>query len=518
MFLCDLYGAHCAVAARVLAKTSGKRQISADHRQESAIPPLPMHKQRPGIVDAWVGNHPFISAATPCLRPKPRPFSSLCEVPGYLFMSLLSDLAKKSLGTFRRDQNTARATQVAHALGRVEKPGDASNLISMYGLTIDCPDPTAEEAARDDAQARGQFLARQDMWDRLTEEMRAADDQRRATTAGMPHADLLGFGARADVVLAVEHALYDGKPARGAPMTLGIEALEEVLSDDPTNAMLAMVVAQAHIDIGWAWRGTDRKVRRAARNLEAFSAHFDRATDLIDNFDAKTTTSPVIAGAYCALHGAGPLPKRRLEQDFERLIDLTPSNPAPLRAMGTYLSPKWFGDHHMLELEARRTAARTSQTWGAGGYTWVMFDALGDDDIACAQLDLEFFIEGLHDIVQRDASQHTVNLLAAYCAHTIGPTQSDNVEASIARCEIAKAAQWIVRDHLTELHPLIWAHAAAGFDNNLRIPSARRFAASGLSDSLRFIAGLFDADIARGRHIVFTADGPVTDDGTRVRH
>ncbi|MEM9639055.1 MAG: hypothetical protein AAGA94_15500, partial [Pseudomonadota bacterium] len=293
----------------------------------------------------------------------------------------------------------------------------------------------------------------------------------------------------------------------------GIEALEVILADAGEDMILSTIVAQAHMDIAWAWRGTGWDSQVPERNRDAFDAHFDRARDILHPFDLRETNSPMLAAAKCALHGAGRDTVDALAADYERLIDLDPRNPGPMRALGNYLSPRWFGTHERLELEARRTAARTYATWGAGAYTWVMFDALSGDDIACAGLDLDFFIEGLHDILDRKPHQYTVNLLAAYCANTIGSNFTGFDPADQIRSQIAACADWIVRTHMTELHPLIWAHAAAGFDNNLRVHSARGFAAAGQAEALRIIADLFRREIAQGHRIIFTAEGPVAEPG-----
>ena len=52
--------------------------------------------------------------------------------------------------------------------------------------------------------------------------------------------------------------------------------------------------------------------------------------------------------------------------------------------------------------------------------------------------------------------------------------------------------------------------AAQRFANNLRVSSASRFAAAGQDDALRIIAGMFKREIADGKRIVFTDEGPVT--------
>ncbi|MEX3315835.1 hypothetical protein [Sulfitobacter sp. PS-8MA] len=370
-------------------------------------------------------------------------------------------------------------------------------------VRIACPDPTREELHRDRHQHRAQWLVRQERWEEMAEALQAADQSRDMTPGAMPVAELMAFGARADVILAAEHALFDGKPARDAPLMAGIEALEHVLEEHAGNAMIACVVAQTHIDIAWAWRGTQGEGEMPPRNREAFAAHFDRAQEILAPYDQDTTGSALLAATRCALLGGTGADARAVADRYARLIDLNPANPRPMRAMGHHLLPRWHGSYAQLELEARRTAARTEATWGAGGYTWVQFDAISCDAQACANLDVPFFIEGLRDILARRPDPHTANLLAAYCASAIGQVPRSDA-ASEVRAEIADCARWIVRDHMTELHPMLWAHAARGFDNNLRVRSPSRFAAAGRADAMRIITGLFQREIEAGKRVVFT--------------
>ena len=380
---------------------------------------------------------------------------------------------------------------------------------SEDALQIVCPDPTAEDAIRDKHLTRAQNLVRQERWEDLIALIETADTQRHLTPGTMPVADLLAYGARADVVHAAEHALMDGRPAKGAPLLAGIEALEHVFAEYPTSYVVACIVAQAHMDIAWAWRGNCWDAEVPAKNRAAFEAHFERATDIMADFCPQKTLSPLVATACCALLGGSEQGRSQAADRYQVLIDLNHANPRPMRAMGTHLLPRWYGSYEELELEARRTAARTEDTWGAGGYTWVQFDAIGYDDEACANLDIDFFTDGLRDILKRRSDPYTVNLLAAYCANAIGQAFSGNDKADQVRSLISDCAHWIVRNHLTELHPMIWAHAARGFDNNLRIHSPTRFAASGKDDAMRIITSMFSKEIAAGKRIVFTDAGPV---------
>ncbi len=376
-------------------------------------------------------------------------------------------------------------------------------------LHIACPDPTAEDAMRDKYLNTAQHLVRQERWDDLISAIEIADIKRHMTPGTMPIAELMAFGARSDVVHAAEHALMDGRPAKGAPILAGIEALEHVLAENPNSYVVACIVAQAHMDIAWAWRGNGWDIEIPEPNRAAFAAHFDRAADILAEYNSNDIASPLLAATGCALLGGSTDSKARIADRYEALIDLNPANPRPMRAMGNHLLPRWYGSYDALELEARRTASRTQSIWGAGGYTWVQFDAISCDDEACARLDLDFFVEGLRDILVRRPDAYTANLLAAYCSNAIGQSFSGNDQADQIRSQIAECAQWIVREHLTELHPMIWAHAARGFDNNLRIHSPSRFAASGRDDAMRIITSMFSHEIAAGKRIVFTDTGPV---------
>ena len=373
-------------------------------------------------------------------------------------------------------------------------------------LDIPIRDAATEDGTARRAQERGLFLARQDRWAELSQEIAAADMARSTAPEQMPLADLLSFGARCDVVQAVEHALEEGAGPQDPALLSGIMALEAVRQEHRTDPYVNLVLAQAHTDIGWAWRGACADAALPRLNRQRCAAHFDRAARLLAPFDATALDSPALAAAQCALLARRPEGAPHLADRYAALIDLDPRNFRTMRALGVHLLP----DREALELEARRTAARTEGTWGAGGYAWVSFDAIAQDREACARVDLEFFLDGLRDIVAARPGQEMINLLAAYCAVTLRRDHAAD-DPDSPRARIAACAGWLIRDHLTELHPLIWAHAAEGFDNNARVSSPRRFAARGRADGLRAIAEQFRDDLDRGLRVTFTPDGPVTD-------
>ncbi len=380
-------------------------------------------------------------------------------------------------------------------------------LVASGQLNIPIAETNADEAIGHQVIERGRYLARQDLWAELSQEMRAADEGRKSTPCGQPIADLLAFGARSDVVLATEHALSDHKELSDYDLLGGISELEAEIQNHPDDPMITLVVALAHIDLAWAWRGTAHPDTLPALHQSRCAAHFDRAAALLPLCRAALPDSPAIAAADCALLAGHVDPRTRVADKYEALITLDPQNHRHMRAMGSHLLPRWFGSYEELELQALRNAARTQDIWGAGGYTWVQFDAIALDDEACARVDVEYFLEGLRDIVARRPDQPTINLLAAYCSVTLQNRMGQNPKADIARKQICEAANWLIRDHMTELHPLIWAHAANGFNNSLRVNSTERFAARGRRDALKAIANQLRDELRSGQSVTFTPTG-----------
>lgn len=380
-----------------------------------------------------------------------------------------------------------------------------------------CPDTESRQTLQD----KGQFLARQDRWPELIQQIRQADQSLHCSPGGLPEADLLAYGARADVINAVEHALEDRSSKPGAAgedrvLIEGVMALEALRREHAQDPHLTALVALAHIDIAWIWRAASPQPplpqarlrnEQADAHLRRASAHFERAATLLAPLKAQCRDSAFLSAAHCALYAGQSADTLQVADAYGILIDQNPNNPRHMRALGTQMLPRANGSYAALELEARRCAARTQQHWGAGGYTWVYFDAITLDDQACARVDYQFFMDGLQDILCTDPSQEMINLLAAYCALTLRHNQGHDPQADATRAKISQAARWLVRSHLRELHPLIWAHASEGFDNNARITSLRRFAARGQAEALRCIAEVFREELDSGHKIAFSPEG-----------
>ncbi|MDW3117222.1 MAG: hypothetical protein R8G60_05115 [Roseovarius pacificus] len=239
------------------------------------------------------------------------------------------------------------------------------------------------------------------------------------------------------------------------------------------------------------------------------ASHFRRAHDILAPFDPVDLDAPSVAAAQCLLLAALPQARHKVADAYERLIDLDPDSPRYMRTLGQHLLPTQFGDYQQLEIEARRTAARTGDLWGAGAYTWVYLDALAQDDGALSLVDPGYFIEGLKDILGRKREQHIVNVMTAFCAIAMGPDRALQLTgtAEQTRRKLHDCTGWLLSDHLQELHPLIWSQALLPPRLTPALPSRRALITKGRQAALHAIALQFADDIADGSSIAFSSSG-----------
>ncbi|WP_323783630.1 hypothetical protein [Thalassovita sp.] len=399
--------------------------------------------------------------------------------------------------------NPATLIQRQQALKTKSRPAPAPRIDA---LDIPVRDTSIEQSERSALEARGQFLARQDRWEDLGREIRDYDQARAVTAGGMSKADLIANGARLDVVAPIRTALSDPGLMRQHAPRHGLRDFEQVLEDHPDDYGVALVVINAYIDAAWAWRGEGWSRDIAPDHWREFSLKMTRAGEILDRYSPFECDSPALAATRCALLAAQQSAGQRIADDYEDLIELDPANSRHMRAFGNHLLPRWFGSYQQLEIGARRAAAMTQDIWGMGGYAWTYLDALTVDPNAITLLDADFFVEAMQDILRRRPDQHTANTFAAFCAVTLRQDRFQTPDRSSAAKTLSDAFDWILRDHLREVHPLIWAMAKQGPEQNCDAPET--IARDGETRALRRIAGHFDAEIRRGGRIVFDERGP----------
>lgn len=358
-----------------------------------------------------------------------------------------------------------------------------------------------EDMARLNHWEMGRQLARQDEWEKLADMITSADDARLATPGGVSEAALLAAGAQSDVVAAATDALSDG----AAPDPSGLLQMEEALADVDDNHAIAMVAAMAHIHIGRAWRTEGPEERRDTEQRH----HFKRAEALLMDYDAVVLDAPSLAALQCSLTELLCPDPSIVARAYHRLLALDPHAPGHMRAFGLALLQAGFVNETLLDREARRIAQETPDIWGKGAYTWIYLDVLARNAEALETVDAALFEAGLRDILRRKKDQHITNELAAFCAISMAPREEEaSKNAARTRARLHGCLDFILSDHLQELHPLIWCEAQQF--NGPQAPRAnapRALVAQGRQRALRVIAQRFADQLADGSSIAFSPAG-----------
>ena len=387
---------------------------------------------------------------------------------------------------------------------RAKRPDDPpkanapdSNALSLPQVHIPMRDVPPDAAEQSGLRLQGRFLARQENWETLARGLRESDQDRASTIGGTPVARLLAEGACSDALDTAIAAVSrnDAIAARAA-----LFALSDDLADGCGDPWLAGMLARAHVAVARAWTGAPGAPAPTPQRSDARAQHLETAARLLAGFDPIECDSPMLAELRCVLLELGPRPRSRVADDYEDLIDLSPDCPDHMRALGRDLMPDRYGSWTLIDREARRTAGRLTDVWGAGAYVWVWFDVLASGKAgAFARVDPELFAEGLHDILQRRPDQHMANLLAAYC----GLALSGAAEPGSSRARICDCFGWIVQDHLREIHSGLWAAARPIPGNADEAEILRR----GSSRAVSALAEHFAHQLRLGRHVHFNAAG-----------
>ncbi|MFK7940857.1 MAG: hypothetical protein AB8B82_15860 [Roseovarius sp.] len=347
----------------------------------------------------------------------------------------------------------------------------------------------------------GRSLARQDDWDRLADKIILADDARLSTPGGADEATLLALGAQSDALAVVVDTLADG----GTPDPTGIETLEAVAQDYHDNHAVVLVVALAHMNMGRAWLAASSEM---AQLVSPHRTHFKRAKALLDPFDAFDLDAPSLAAVEAALAEILCADLACIQAAYDRLLDIYPESPVHIRAYGRAVLHELAYDSKLLIRLSEAVSARTDDVTDEGAYVWLHLDVLGQSDAALAELDTDRFSRGLRALAETRKDQHLINQLTAFCAIDMAPrTEEDNRTLARKRAALHDNLDWLLSDHLAELHPMLWSQTQAYSVLTPRDKAPRALVAQGRQNALRVIARRFADQLADGSTLAFSPAG-----------
>ena len=408
--------------------------------------------------------------------------------------------ARRAFGPRKKEENSPKTVEISR--------------YSLVDLQRQVTIPVLEEPS--DCEVEEKLIkmayncARQDNWEYLGAMIRQHDADRNITPGGAPVASVLARGGRKDLSDAIARGLLPSSEEGLQGATDGIEMLDQVLIDHAEDYGVALVVAQAHMDLGSVWRGQGWADEVPASDWKKFARHYRRALSILEQFDPIELDSPALAEARCrALAGMPDAAQKVLEQ-FETLIDLAPQYASSYRLFGASLLPRAYGTYEQLEEQARLAMSKSSEHWATAAYSLTYMDAGMTDPEVFGFVDVAAFIQGLHDYVNIQGDQSTANKVAAYLSVGIapnGPLLSGSKRAYHNRTAIMAAAPDFMRRHVRELHPNYWAAADLSHDTNAPPAKAWRQTQTGLNEAFGLLGRAYEREILRGNRLTFSNHG-----------
>ncbi len=396
----------------------------------------------------------------------------------------------------------------------VEELQDDISTMSLVDIRQQISIPIPEQSNDCDEKARlhkaAYHLVRQDRWDTLGELIRDHDRERKLTAGGTSTASVLSAGARKDLSDTIAMGLSPRSETGLTAATSGVEMLDQVLIDHSEDYGVALVVAQAHMDLGSVWRGQGWADEVPASDWKKFARHYRRAYSILEQFDPIENDSPALAAARCRTLAGMPDAAQRSIAYYEELIDLAPYYAKSYRQFGKSLLPRWYGTYELIEQQARKLAKETAEHWGDAAYALTYMDAAVEDKEALGFVDVAMFLKGLNDYLEAVPDQGNANRIAAYLSVSLvpkGPLVSGSKRALQNRKTLIAAAPQFVRDHMREVHPIIWAEAAGAHDPDAPPAKAWRQRQTGLEEAFSSLSRAFEREILRGMHLFFKKDG-----------
>ena len=342
-----------------------------------------------------------------------------------------------AFGTGSHRRPTGATGAKVHAI----MPGD------FEALPIEHDDPDYRECVAISQRIAKTMIA--DEWLEIADKMSTWESNLTSTPGGTRFHDIA-----ARTCLSGLQGLIDDAP-RNSPDDLADAEIEvshfvDTHRQTPSNHILALLAARAHIAIGEAYSSGDwsKDMRRAAWRQSA--QHFMAAEEILKPFDAIAQMSPLLAEAYYLQALGAPGGEGLLPTLFQDWIDLDPSNSSiydtHVAAMVAY--DLLTGDDVLREAE--EALQRTEKTLGFGGYALFFAPLLVEYDSARDLLDPELYAAALMDLASRSATQAEVNNSAAALL-----TQIEAADEETAAAYRDTLIMMICR-HLKVIYPRLW--------------------------------------------------------------
>lgn len=272
------------------------------------------------------------------------------------------------------------------------------------------------------------------------------------------------WGARYHTIVAevVEHWVlngageYDQHPEAAAKDRLAW--LSAAFDASPDDHALAVLVARAHIALGWAYRGDGWAESVSDKGWEALAYHGTKANQALERFEAFECRSP---GLAAALHMAARWQPDRdaLAAAYADWRALDPTCTEVYGAHAFFTLPRWGGTHFEVELMAKQAARDTQDQLGDGAYALVYMHLMDTEPELIEIADVARFERGILDLVERLPDTVMVN----QCLSIVAELLLEMTEETPKEPEVvawtsmtSRLAATLVNHHLNSIALDLW--------------------------------------------------------------
>lgn len=297
-------------------------------------------------------------------------------------------------------------------------------------------------------------LASEARWPQLLGDLRRADQERQVAPGGKRLAELMSLGIRQTLLRALE---------KGDMFTADSQMTQLVTVQglNPRDYVAAHLLAQAHLDFGWARRGDGVSGELSKEDWQSFLARTAQAEKVLDPFDPVEELSSLLAGTRYLL-------VRGLEEGdelctdwYEDWSDIDPTNWTVHATHAPHLLPEWFGNPRLLDTAAREAMTRTHSEMGAAAYAIfyrAVADTVGD---APALMDMGLMLRGLQDFQRLSGCQYRANIVAGSMTEIAHALYLEGQAGTVSFGKIKAALARQLETRVTEIHLPAWADSEA---------------------------------------------------------
>lgn len=332
-------------------------------------------------------------------------------------------------------------------LGKVRKANSTVTARPVSdGLPIEQRDPDLVERA-----AVSQHIARlmlADEWTEIADQIAAWEADLASTPGGLRYHDVA-----VETALSGLQGLIDDMPLSQMndlkPAETELSHFLATQRQTPDNHILALLAARAHLALGEACRADQWPEALHREAWRRMAHHFVQADEMLQDFDALSYMSPLLAEAHYLQALGAPASQKHLPDLFEDWVDLDPANPAIYERHAEYLCDTTLVSDETILHEADRALDRTEETIGFGGYALFFLPLLDQRENVRHLLDPDLFASAMLDLASMSASQSEINQTANALAAEIRACNTPSLALS-------DTLYMMISSYLTVIYPRHW--------------------------------------------------------------